>query len=111
MRYIHSNPRSSRILSHHDPPSLAKSEGIMMDAAGRPVPPTIIYASRTHSQLSQVVRELKRTAYAKTRVCVLGSRDQLCIEPEVQKLDSNAAKTQMCRTLVSTDTMYSHQWE
>ena len=91
----------SRIMSHADPASLAKSEGITMDAAGRPIPPLIIYTSRTHSQLSQVVKELKRTAYSKTKVCVLGSRDQLCIESEVQKLESNAAKTQMCRTLVS----------
>ena len=35
--------------------------------------PTVIYASRTHSQLSQVIKELKSTVFRhKTRVCVLG---------------------------------------
>lgn len=63
--------------------------------------PTIIYASRyyfvfyqcvtyvnselfrTHSQLSQAVQELKRSAYSNMCCTVLGSRDQLCIHPEV----------------------------
>lgn len=44
--------------------------------------PRIIYTSRTHSQLSQTVKELRATSYA-ARICVLGSRDQLCIHPEV----------------------------
>ena len=44
--------------------------------------PRIIYASRTHSQLQQVVRELRRTVHRPT-VCVLGSREQLCVHPHV----------------------------
>ena len=43
---------------------------------------TIIYASRTHSQLSQVVRELRNTRY-RPQHAVLGSREQLCIHPKV----------------------------
>ncbi len=47
----------------------------------------IVYASRTHSQLSQVLRELHRTAYGKdTRVALLGSREQLCVHPKLSKL-------------------------
>jgi regulator of telomere elongation helicase 1 len=45
--------------------------------------PTIIYASRTHSQLSQVVKELRFTRY-RPRHAVLGSREQMCIHPKVQ---------------------------
>ncbi len=30
----------------------------------REKPPRIIYTSRTHSQLTQVMKELKRTAYS-----------------------------------------------
>nr|XP_057907226.1 regulator of telomere elongation helicase 1 isoform X2 [Doryrhamphus excisus] len=63
--------------------------------------PKIIYASRTHSQLTQVVNELKNTSY-KPKVCILGSREQLCINPEVMRQESNHVKVHMCRGKVST---------
>ncbi|XP_061542870.1 regulator of telomere elongation helicase 1 isoform X5 [Phycodurus eques] len=63
--------------------------------------PKIIYASRTHSQLTQVVNELKNTSY-KPKVSVLGSREQLCINPEVMRQESHHAKVHMCRTKVSS---------
>uniref|UniRef100_A0A669NW16 Regulator of telomere elongation helicase 1 n=1 Tax=Phasianus colchicus TaxID=9054 RepID=A0A669NW16_PHACC len=50
--------------------------------------PKIIYASRTHSQLTQVINELKNTVY-RPKICVLGSREQLCINPEVKRQESN----------------------
>jgi len=52
----------------------------------------IIYASRTHSQLSQAIQELKKTGYMHTKVAVLGSRDQMCIHPEVSKEENNITK-------------------
>lgn len=51
--------------------------------------PTIIYASRTHSQLSQVVRELRNTRY-RPQHAVLGSRDQMCVNPKVKKQGCSA---------------------
>ncbi|KAI9104794.1 helicase C-terminal domain-containing protein [Phlyctochytrium arcticum] len=51
--------------------------------------PTIYYASRTHSQLSQAVSELRNTAY-RPKICVLGSREQMCINPEVQAMPPTA---------------------
>jgi regulator of telomere elongation helicase 1 len=48
-------------------------------------PVTIIYASRTHTQLSQVIAELKSTVY-RPRVTILGSREQLCIDSNISKL-------------------------
>lgn len=63
--------------------------------------PKIIYASRTHSQLTQVIGELKNTCY-RPKVCVLGSREQLCINPEVTRQESNHVKVHMCRGKVST---------
>ena len=65
--------------------------------------PKIVYASRTHSQLAQVINELKNTRY-KPRICVLGSRDQLCINSEVNSLESNAAKVQLCKVKTSSRT-------
>ncbi|KAM8863625.1 regulator of telomere elongation helicase 1 isoform 2-T2 [Spinachia spinachia] len=63
--------------------------------------PKIIYASRTHSQLAQVIGELKNTSYS-PKVCVLGSREQLCINQEVMRQESNHVKVHMCRAKVST---------
>ncbi|NWS70965.1 RTEL1 helicase, partial [Crotophaga sulcirostris] len=61
--------------------------------------PKIIYASRTHSQLTQVINELKNTVY-RPKMCVLGSREQLCIHPEVKRQESNHMQIYMCRTKV-----------
>uniref|UniRef100_A0A8D2ZMX8 Regulator of telomere elongation helicase 1 n=1 Tax=Scophthalmus maximus TaxID=52904 RepID=A0A8D2ZMX8_SCOMX len=63
--------------------------------------PKIIYASRTHSQLAQVINELKNTSF-RPKVCVLGSREQLCINQEVMRQESNHVKVHMCRGKVST---------
>ncbi|KAH3848930.1 hypothetical protein DPMN_091315 [Dreissena polymorpha] len=68
--------------------------------------PKIIYASRTHSQLSQVIQELKRTAYNTVKVSVIGSRDQLCIHEQVKKEQSNTGKVHMCRAKVNSRTCY-----
>ncbi|KAM0928809.1 hypothetical protein ACQ4PT_002001 [Festuca glaucescens] len=51
--------------------------------------PVIIYASRTHSQLRQVIKELKATNY-RPKMAVLGSREQMCIHEEVSKLRGKA---------------------
>ncbi|NXS10283.1 RTEL1 helicase, partial [Neodrepanis coruscans] len=63
--------------------------------------PKIIYASRTHSQLTQVINELKNTVYRQVpKICVLGSREQLCINPEVKRLESNHMQIYTCRMKV-----------
>ncbi|XP_037935516.1 ATP-dependent DNA helicase DDX11 [Teleopsis dalmanni] len=57
----------------------------------------IYFCSRTHSQLSQVVREIKKTAYGKRIRCVsLASRQQLCINPQVRKLTNVALMNERC---------------
>lgn len=63
--------------------------------------PKIIYASRTHSQLSQAVNELKNTSY-KPVISVLGSRDQMCINNDVASLEENNAKVFACRVKISS---------
>ncbi|XP_048205707.1 regulator of telomere elongation helicase 1 [Perognathus longimembris pacificus] len=63
--------------------------------------PKIIYASRTHSQLTQVISELRNTSY-RPRICVLGSREQLCIHPEVKKQESNHVQIHLCRKKVTS---------
>ncbi|KAI9183992.1 hypothetical protein H9P43_003045 [Blastocladiella emersonii ATCC 22665] len=66
-----------------------------------PSAPRIYYSSRTHSQLSQVVKELKRAGY-NVRSAVIGSRDHLCLVDEVRKLPTSAAQARMCRRKVTT---------
>ncbi|XP_073110576.1 uncharacterized protein [Elaeis guineensis] len=51
------------------------------------VTPKVYFTSRTHSQLSQFVREFKRTAFAsELNLVCLGSRKNLCINSDVLKL-------------------------
>ena len=46
--------------------------------------PKVYYATRTHKQITQAVRELRSTGYT-PKFTVLGSRDHLCINPKVQR--------------------------
>lgn len=68
--------------------------------------PTIIYASRTHSQLTQAMQELKRTSYSHVRSTIIGSRDQLCIHPDVVQQVGNSNKTCMCQAMVKSRNCY-----
>ncbi len=61
--------------------------------------PKVIYASRTHAQLGQAVRELRRTSY-RPGVVQLASRDQLCIH-RIRKRLSGARLNAACRALTA----------
>lgn len=63
--------------------------------------PKIIYASRTHSQLAQVVNELKATSY-RPKMSLLGSREQLCIHPNISKLRGSVLN-HACNSINSSD--------
>ncbi|CAG7730557.1 unnamed protein product, partial [Allacma fusca] len=63
-------------------------------------PLKIIFASRTHSQLSQFVKELQRTSFGrKVTVATLGSRQNLCINPEVNRLKNLSLINEKCLDL------------
>ncbi|KAJ0755472.1 putative DNA helicase [Helianthus annuus] len=72
------------------------SEGSLSQSES-PRLPTIVYTSRTHSQIRQVVQELKRTVY-RPKMVVLGSREQLCIHPDVSLLHGKT-QTNACHFL------------
>lgn len=61
----------------------------------------VIFASRTHSQLSQFVQELRRTPWAdKFTVVAASGRSRLCVHPRVSKLGSDAAMADACADLL-----------
>lgn len=62
--------------------------------------PRVVFCSRTHSQLAQVINELKGTVY-RPFMTVLGSRDQMCIHDIAEKL-SGTKLNQACRQLTSS---------
>ncbi|CAL0324128.1 unnamed protein product [Lupinus luteus] len=77
-----------------------KSDGITdvsLSQSQAPGHSTIVYTSRTHSQIRQVIQELKRTSY-RPKMIVLGSREQLCIHDQVKQLHGKT-QSNACRML------------
>nr|XP_021156104.1 Fanconi anemia group J protein isoform X1 [Columba livia]XP_021156105.1 Fanconi anemia group J protein isoform X1 [Columba livia]XP_021156106.1 Fanconi anemia group J protein isoform X1 [Columba livia] len=60
--------------------------------------PKIYFGTRTHKQISQITRELKRTAYSSVPMTILSSRDYTCIHPVVSNSGSN--RNEMCVELL-----------
>jgi len=70
--------------------------------------PKIILCSRTHSQLVQFVQEIKKTSFKDRIRCVsLGSRKNLCVNPEVLKLGSTQRINDQCLDLLQGKGMSS----
>ncbi|KAK7381645.1 hypothetical protein VNO80_00191 [Phaseolus coccineus] len=60
----------------------------------------VYFCSRTHSQLSQFMKELRRTVFAKEMMVVsLGSRKNLCINEEVVALGNSTRINERCLEL------------
>ncbi|XP_076052795.1 uncharacterized protein LOC143032210 [Oratosquilla oratoria] len=59
--------------------------------------PKIFFGTRTHKQIAQIIKELKRTAYKDVRCTVLSSREHSCIHPEVSRMPN---KQEGCRLLL-----------
>ncbi|CAA0839071.1 RAD3-like DNA-binding helicase protein [Striga hermonthica] len=60
----------------------------------------IFFCSRTHSQLSQFMKELRKTKFAsELKVVCLGSRKNFCINEEVVRLGNSARINERCLEL------------
>ena len=60
--------------------------------------PRIYYGTRTHKQITQVIRELNKTDYKnKLNMCILSSRERTCINEEVRDLPT---RNDRCRELI-----------
>ncbi|CZT50071.1 related to ATP-dependent RNA helicase CHL1 [Rhynchosporium secalis] len=83
----------------------------------------IFYSSRTHSQLTQFINELRRVQFPPSirdentnpdgtedlKHLTLGSRKNLCINPKVNKLTSLTAINERCSELQQTSTPKEHK--
>lgn len=68
--------------------------------------PKIIYCSRTHSQLSQFVRELQKTVFSNNiRTVTLASRGNLCINDAVTRLGNLSLINDRCLDMQKTSSM------
>lgn len=71
--------------------------------------PKIYYGTRTHKQITQVVRELNKTCYCKDiKMCILSSRDRTCIREDIRDLPGRNDK---CKELISNARSKSKQLE
>lgn len=99
MRAMERGLRAHRDCVIESPTGTGKTLSLLATALhyALPLKKRIVYVSRTHSQLTQAVRELESkllSFYPKLRYSVLGSRDQLCTHPRVSK--SKGDKQEAC---------------
>ncbi|XP_063002857.1 Fanconi anemia group J protein [Elgaria multicarinata webbii] len=59
---------------------------------GRPFIPKIFFGTRTHKQIAQITREMRRTAYSGVRMTILSSREQTCVHPTVSSCSNKNEK-------------------
>nr|XP_023508707.1 Fanconi anemia group J protein [Equus caballus] len=59
------------------------SNTIKKDQGGKSRIPKIYFGTRTHKQIAQITRELRRTAYSGVPMTILSSRDHTCVHPDV----------------------------
>ncbi|XP_063224071.1 Fanconi anemia group J protein homolog [Bacillus rossius redtenbacheri] len=105
-RTIHTGRKKPGLNSRNDPAiknggegskQTADKESICFSNVVIPRVPRIYYATRTHKQIEQVVRELKKTEYKNAKMTILSSREHSCIRDNVKGYHS---KTELCRELL-----------
>ena len=58
----------------------------------------ILYTTRTHSQITQIIQELKKTCY-RPKTAILSSRDNSCINENVKKKSTGTILNIKCRKI------------
>lgn len=62
---------------------------------------TIYYTSRTHQQLGQAAKEMKKTAYARQPAVVIGSRVHMCLNKDVKNQHNDNLINRSCRNAIA----------
>ncbi|KAG1711219.1 Fanconi anemia group J [Nymphon striatum] len=68
--------------------------------------PTIFFGTRTHKQISQIIRELKKTKYKDVRMTILSSRERACIHPQVSRSKN---KNEECAELLDSCSYHTNR--
>lgn len=72
----------------------------LKEAEDNYVKPKLIYCSRTHSQLTQFISEIQKTSFKdKIRLLALGSRVNLCVNPQVNRSKNLSIINDKCMDL------------
>lgn len=88
---------TDRVLASYDSLSTAEADD---ELSSLRTPTKVFFASRTHSQLSQVADALAKLQIDDpVRFAALASRKQLCIHPEVKSLNSVSQMNEKCADL------------
>lgn len=77
------------------------NESVKSDVVGKASNriPRIYYGTRTHKQITQVVRELNKTIYCQDlKMCILSARERTCINEEVR---DHSDRNERCQDLIS----------
>ncbi|XP_043910473.1 Fanconi anemia group J protein isoform X2 [Protopterus annectens] len=64
---------------------------------GRQRVPKIYFGTRTHKQITQITKEMRRTAYSSVPMSIMSSREHTCIRPEVS---SSVKRNEKCKELL-----------
>ncbi|TNN13055.1 Fanconi anemia group J protein, partial [Schistosoma japonicum] len=77
------------------------TENILSSDDNKSIPesPKIYYCTRTHRQISQVIKELRKTKYKNMKMSILSSRKHTCINPDIS---STPNVTDACHNLLSS---------
>ncbi|XP_008069038.1 Fanconi anemia group J protein [Carlito syrichta] len=67
------------------------------DHGGKSKIPKIYFGTRTHKQIAQITKELRKTAYSGVPMTILSSRDHTCVHPEVV---NNFNRNEKCMELL-----------
>ncbi|TPP58054.1 Fanconi anemia group J protein [Fasciola gigantica] len=81
--------------------SLSLHDDVQEEKENQPEIPKIYFCTRTHKQISQVVRELRKTKYRNAKMTILSSRQHTCINPTIRKSPNI---TEACQNLLQVPT-------
>ncbi|XP_077422808.1 Fanconi anemia group J protein isoform X3 [Vanacampus margaritifer] len=79
------------------PCASAKDSAKDKDGKTKRMVPKIYFGTRTHKQITQIVHEMKRTAYSTAPMTILSSRDHTCVNPDVAP---HSNRNELCKDLM-----------